>query len=63
MSLPMMNIRTNNIKWYYYEKNNIITRSKSGNILIINIIMYVTIKLFCKNHIYLRILFYLATKF
>ena len=61
MSLPMTNSRTNHIKWQYYENIYIITKSKFGNIRIINIIMYVTI-LFCETSIYLRIFFYLATK-
>ena len=43
MSFPMANSRTNNIEWSYYDKHNIITESKFGSILIINIMMYVTI--------------------
>ena len=46
MYLPMTHSRTNNIKWQYYEKNNIIAKPNFGIIQIINIMMYVTI--FCK---------------
>ena len=49
MSFLMTNSRTNNIKWSYYEKHNIITKSKFGNILIINIMMYVTIDFHVKT--------------
>ena len=35
--------KTNIIKWQYYEIHNIITKSRFGNIQIINIMMYVSI--------------------
>ena len=39
----MMNCKSKNIKWQYYAIQNIITKSKFGNIIIINIMMYVSI--------------------
>ena len=39
----MTNSKTNNRKWQYYEIHNIITKSKFGNIQIIDIMMYDTI--------------------
>ena len=43
MYFPMTNSKTNNVKGQYYGKHNIITKSKFGNIQIINIMMYVSI--------------------
>ena len=43
-------------------KKYIITKSKFGNIRIINIMMYLTVNIFCNTPIYLRMLFYWATK-
>ena len=37
----MTNIKTDNIKWYYYEIHNIVKTSKSVNIVLINIMMFV----------------------
>ena len=43
MSFPVMNCESKNIKWQYYAIQNIITKSKFGDIQIINIRMDVGI--------------------